>query len=296
MTFCLSAIPNIHAIAPARASYCSIAGGGCSVIGYRCRCSPIFVNQISINQPRKSSSSSHVVRMAPDEEKLTQRNPLDFPVEWERPKPGRRPDIFPKFSPMKTPLPPPLPADPPEEDEEEDDEEKKKKEEEEEGEDEEEKEDESDKPDKESTEADSIDVFVLLIGALEMNFGLFFLLSAGSKSHALLGRSLVEVTGPSRRLSIKLTKQLQSLEIIGHLIYKKNQKKKERSLGPSMIRSLMRLTTTFARAPAASVSTLLYYSEHLPQDMGLERLVRHDMLDSEHYLFNFLINFLKTFS
>uniref|UniRef100_A0A1D1Y5N1 Uncharacterized protein n=1 Tax=Anthurium amnicola TaxID=1678845 RepID=A0A1D1Y5N1_9ARAE len=60
-----------------------------------------------------------VVCMAPEEEKMTRRSPLDFPIEWERPKPGRRPDIFPKFSPMKTPLPPPLPADPPEEDEEE---------------------------------------------------------------------------------------------------------------------------------------------------------------------------------
>ncbi|XP_061993482.1 histone chaperone ASF1 [Rosa rugosa] len=71
---------------------------------------------------------SHVVCMAPDEEKLTRRNPLDFPIEWERPKPGRRPDIFPQFSPMKTPLPPPMPYDPPEEDEEE--EEKKEEEEE----------------------------------------------------------------------------------------------------------------------------------------------------------------------
>ena len=67
--------------------------------------------------------------MAPDEEKMTRRSPLDFPIEWDRPRPGRRPDIFPQFSPMKTPLPPPLPADPPEEDEEE--EEKKKEEEEE---------------------------------------------------------------------------------------------------------------------------------------------------------------------
>ncbi|KAK8682872.1 hypothetical protein V6N13_038953 [Hibiscus sabdariffa] len=66
--------------------------------------------------------------MAPEEEKLTRRNPLDFPIEWERPKPGRRPDIFPQFSPMKTPLPPPMPYDPPEEDEEE--EEKKEEEEE----------------------------------------------------------------------------------------------------------------------------------------------------------------------
>ncbi|XP_057772776.1 histone chaperone ASF1-like [Salvia miltiorrhiza] len=72
---------------------------------------------------------SFVVGMAPDEEKMTRRSPLDFPIEWDRPKPGRRPDIFPQFSPMKTPLPPPMPADPPEEDEE--DEEQKKEEEEE---------------------------------------------------------------------------------------------------------------------------------------------------------------------
>ncbi|GMH15962.1 hypothetical protein Nepgr_017803 [Nepenthes gracilis] len=71
---------------------------------------------------------AQVVCMAPEEEKMTRRSPLDFPIEWERPKPGRRPDIFPQFSPMKTPLPPPLPADPPEEDEE--DEEKKEEEEE----------------------------------------------------------------------------------------------------------------------------------------------------------------------
>ncbi|KAL1188487.1 hypothetical protein V5N11_005917 [Cardamine amara subsp. amara] len=77
---------------------------------------------------RRAKNQLHVVAMAPEEEKLTRRNPLDFPIEWERPKPGRRPDIFPKFSPMKTPLPPPMPYDPPEEDEEE--EEKKEEEEE----------------------------------------------------------------------------------------------------------------------------------------------------------------------
>lgn len=48
--------------------------------------------------------------------------------EWEKPKPGRRPEIFPQFSPMKTPLPPPLPADPPEEDEEEDEEKREEEE------------------------------------------------------------------------------------------------------------------------------------------------------------------------
>ncbi|KAG0568788.1 hypothetical protein KC19_6G045400 [Ceratodon purpureus] len=67
--------------------------------------------------------------MAPDEEKMTRRSPLDFPIEWDRPRPGRRADIFPQFSPMKTPLPPPLPADPPEEDEDEDEEKKEEEEE-----------------------------------------------------------------------------------------------------------------------------------------------------------------------
>ncbi|XP_022145037.1 uncharacterized protein LOC111014560 [Momordica charantia] len=94
-----------------------------------CRCSfpykPVSNSHLVIGRRR---TGKQVVRMAPDEEKLTRRNPLDFPIEWERPKPGRRPDIFPQFSPMKTPLPPPLPCDPPEEDEEE--EEKKEEEEE----------------------------------------------------------------------------------------------------------------------------------------------------------------------
>ncbi|XWS16356.1 hypothetical protein CRYUN_Cryun34aG0078700 [Craigia yunnanensis] len=93
--------------------------------------------------PRTSYSvwKRHVVCMAPDEEKMTRRSPLDFPIEWERPKPGLRPDIFPQFSPMKTPLPIPMPADPPEEDEEE---EEKKEEEEEDP----EKEEELEKPEK----------------------------------------------------------------------------------------------------------------------------------------------------
>ncbi|KAK7261822.1 hypothetical protein RIF29_28143 [Crotalaria pallida] len=94
----------------------------------------------------------HLVRMAPEEEKMTRRSPLDFPIPTkvgpvdkelahtrslqESPKPGRRPDIFPQFSPMKTPLPPPLPCDPPEEDEEE----------------EEKKEEEEEDPDKEETD------------------------------------------------------------------------------------------------------------------------------------------------
>ncbi|KFK40109.1 hypothetical protein AALP_AA3G331500 [Arabis alpina] len=90
--------------------------------------SPVYRSSPRLRMIRRAKNQLHVVAMAPEEEKLTRRNPLDFPIEWERPKPGRRPDIFPKFSPMKTPLPPPMPYDPPEEDEEE--EEKKEEEEE----------------------------------------------------------------------------------------------------------------------------------------------------------------------
>ncbi|KAH0970461.1 hypothetical protein GBA52_022617 [Prunus armeniaca] len=67
------------------------------------------------------------------------------------------------------------------------------------------------------------------------------------------------------------------------------------SLTPLMFRSLMRLLTSLIGAPAASVSTLLYYSELLPQNIILERLVRHELLDRENYLFHFLINFLRCF-
>ncbi|KAG1363185.1 hypothetical protein COCNU_11G000120 [Cocos nucifera] len=92
--------------------------------------SPAVVRQTSgCGLLRQRGKRSPVVCMAPEEEKMTRRSPLDFPIEWERPKPGRRPDIFPQFSPMKTPLPTPLPADPPEEDEEVEEEKKEEEEE-----------------------------------------------------------------------------------------------------------------------------------------------------------------------
>ncbi|KAK1550213.1 hypothetical protein Q3G72_015582 [Acer saccharum] len=112
---CAGHRPSSSASMSHSCSSCSLIST--SVFGFN----PLILNN---RRPRKQ-----IVRMAPDEEKLTRRNPLDFPIEWERPKPGRRPDIFPQFSPMKTPLPPPLPCDPPEEEEEE--EEKKEEEEEE---------------------------------------------------------------------------------------------------------------------------------------------------------------------
>ncbi|KAJ7299844.1 hypothetical protein O6H91_Y139800 [Diphasiastrum complanatum] len=81
---------------------------------------------LHLNERQSSHMRAGPRCMAPDEEKMTKRSPLDFP-EWDRPSPGRRPDIFPQFSPMKTPLPQPSPTDPPQEDEEE--EEKKEEEE-----------------------------------------------------------------------------------------------------------------------------------------------------------------------
>uniref|UniRef100_A0A2N9FXW2 Uncharacterized protein n=1 Tax=Fagus sylvatica TaxID=28930 RepID=A0A2N9FXW2_FAGSY len=129
-SICLS-IPNSKTLAIQSPPPPSSSATATYTSSSRCRCSlvsfPMF-DSWSVVSSNRLRANRQVVRMAPDEEKLTRRNPLDFPIEWERPKPGRRPDIFPQFSPMKTPLPPPLPYDPPEEDEEE--EEKKEEEEE----------------------------------------------------------------------------------------------------------------------------------------------------------------------
>ncbi|XWS19008.1 hypothetical protein CRYUN_Cryun32bG0093700 [Craigia yunnanensis] len=64
---------------------------------------------------------------------------------------------------------------------------------------------------------------------------------------------------------------------------------------PLMVRSLARLVTALAAQPTASVTTLLYYSNLLPRNLNLERLVRRELLDRENYLFHFLINFLRCF-
>ncbi|EOY26774.1 hypothetical protein SCA6_019494 [Theobroma cacao] len=67
------------------------------------------------------------------------------------------------------------------------------------------------------------------------------------------------------------------------------------SLMPLMVRPLARLLTALVAHPAASVTTLLYYSDLLPRNLDLERLVRRDLLDRENYLFHFLINLLRCF-
>ncbi|XVF74591.1 hypothetical protein PTKIN_Ptkin13bG0122100 [Pterospermum kingtungense] len=64
---------------------------------------------------------------------------------------------------------------------------------------------------------------------------------------------------------------------------------------PLMFRSLARLVTALVAQPAASVTTLLYYSNLLPRNLDLERLVRRELLERENYLFHFLINLLRCF-
>ncbi|KAK6912084.1 hypothetical protein RJ641_024177 [Dillenia turbinata] len=66
------------------------------------------------------------------------------------------------------------------------------------------------------------------------------------------------------------------------------------SLLPLMFRSLVRQLTSLADQPAATVTTILYYSDLLPRNLNLERLIRTDLLQRENYLFHFLKNSTKT--
>lgn len=69
----------------------------------------------------------------------------------------------------------------------------------------------------------------------------------------------------------------------------------KQGLTPVMFRSVVRLLTSLISEPAASISTILFYSELLPQNIILERLVRHELLDNENHLFHFVVNFLRCF-
>ncbi|KAL9350697.1 hypothetical protein Peur_020909 [Populus x canadensis] len=62
---------------------------------------------------------------------------------------------------------------------------------------------------------------------------------------------------------------------------------------PWMFWSLVRLISALMSQPTASVTTLLYYSNLLPRNLNLERLVRPELLDGENRLFLFLIDFLR---
>ncbi|KAK4280878.1 hypothetical protein QN277_012438 [Acacia crassicarpa] len=60
-----------------------------------------------------------------------------------------------------------------------------------------------------------------------------------------------------------------------------------------MVRSIVGLFMTLIGEPVASISTLLYYSGLLPQNVVLTRLVRHDLLLHDNYLFRCIIDLLS---
>merc|ERR1711907_90843 len=61
---------------------------------------------------RGRSQRCTVCFAAGDPETDVEKSPLDYPQEWSVPPPSKRPDIFPEFDPMETPLPNPMPGDP----------------------------------------------------------------------------------------------------------------------------------------------------------------------------------------
>ncbi|KAL3532439.1 hypothetical protein ACH5RR_005960 [Cinchona calisaya] len=67
-------------------------------------------------------------------------------------------------------------------------------------------------------------------------------------------------------------------------------------LAPMMLRSLAGLVKILVVEPAASITSLLYFGDLLPRNTTLERLVRHELLDQDNFLFNLLINFLRCLS
>ncbi|CAN6449749.1 unnamed protein product [Victoria cruziana] len=62
-----------------------------------------------------------------------------------------------------------------------------------------------------------------------------------------------------------------------------------------MVRSLCRLMVSLIGRPVASFTTILYYSDLLPRNVNLERLVENDLLERENYLFHCIINILRCF-
>ncbi|WJX25849.1 hypothetical protein P8452_18624 [Trifolium repens] len=65
------------------------------------------------------------------------------------------------------------------------------------------------------------------------------------------------------------------------------------SLATLMFRSMLRLLTSLIGEPTTSIPTLLYYSGLLPHNVALLRMVRHELLDQDNYLFHFLISLMS---
>merc|ERR1711959_437092 len=91
------------------------------------RISKIIASQIYMVNFSEFHTCKKIYHSIPDPcipETEKDRSTLDFPHEWISPTPSLRPDIFPEFDQLISPLPRPMPGDP----EMPDDEEPKKKE------------------------------------------------------------------------------------------------------------------------------------------------------------------------
>ncbi|KAK9142483.1 hypothetical protein Syun_011883 [Stephania yunnanensis] len=60
-----------------------------------------------------------------------------------------------------------------------------------------------------------------------------------------------------------------------------------------MLRSLVKVLCSLVSNPVASLTTMLYYSDRLPRNVNLERLVRSDLLTRDNYLVHFIVNMLR---
>uniref|UniRef100_A0A2P2QU31 Uncharacterized protein n=1 Tax=Rhizophora mucronata TaxID=61149 RepID=A0A2P2QU31_RHIMU len=67
------------------------------------------------------------------------------------------------------------------------------------------------------------------------------------------------------------------------------------SLMPLMLRSLARSLISLMSQPVTSVTTILYYSDLLPRNLNLDRLIQRELVDPENHLFHFIINILRCF-
>ncbi|KAK9715325.1 hypothetical protein RND81_06G157200 [Saponaria officinalis] len=68
------------------------------------------------------------------------------------------------------------------------------------------------------------------------------------------------------------------------------------SIKPMIMRQFIRLMRSIVEQPIAMITTLLYYSNQLPQNAAMERLVRHDFLHQQNYFFIIIVNLLKCFT
>ncbi|XAR67724.1 hypothetical protein NMG60_11002601 [Bertholletia excelsa] len=63
----------------------------------------------------------------------------------------------------------------------------------------------------------------------------------------------------------------------------------------SMFKSLAGLITGIVLQPTVTVTTVLYYSDLLPRNLNVERLVQRELLHHQNYLFHFLVGILRCF-